>query len=69
VDDAAVDLCNKFGGCKAGDVAEHVLWPAGFHGTIVTEVKQKGFSPQSHKDTEKTSKIILVFPLSFSVSL
>src|SRR5580700_2343713 len=54
VNQTPVNLGHEFGGYKASDVAECVLWPVFFHGHDCN--RKKKFSPQSHRDTEKASE-------------
>jgi hypothetical protein len=54
VNQTPVNLGHEFGGYKASDVAERVLWPVVFHGHDCN--RKKSFSPQSHTDTEKASE-------------
>ena len=51
MNETPVNLGHEFGGDKASDVAECVLWPVVFHGHDCN--RKKSFSPQGHRDTEK----------------
>jgi hypothetical protein len=54
VNQTPVNLGHEFGGYKASDVAECVLWPVFFHGHDCN--RKKSFSPQGHRDTEKAGE-------------